>query len=549
MGNQNVLYFATDGDEIGKRHAAALLDDNIEEISRISESITAANEMVQEFFEARGGRKISLGGDEGVFEAPAEAVNDLEQLRKDYEYMIGSTLSIGYGSRPSEAGKALLEAKETGKNKVVQYSDNSEKHSQKIQEERDQESGDSPEQKAILAVTDPIEPSDQVLPEGTDSEENEPTLSEPPKKDNNHGYDSGYKNSEPEARQESYEANDEPRPVIEKPNLKAKPRLPEAVSADYPECDRVMNEEPANPGEEGPMIPKPDPKGYHGQAEGEAPESEAQPREDRPSDLKYLPGDGEQIEPQADMPIEDATSDLAEETEAEDMGADRHCPSCTCDEHGEDIESILDQHLDNAKDFADSIGSGPEDSVEEVLDQHAENHKDMIDGMDSDGVSHPADYDDKQQDMGLSEDEAEEDSSLLNVMNDGLDQHADDIQKEKVINMIGEALEGFKSQKAILDKAKDQAPELYSSCISLLRALIELCSLAGIDGGEAEQEVNEIEGGAVPEEQPGAEQEFPQEEAPQEVPADDSCPNCGHSDKENEQPAVPKEGPFGAPQQ
>jgi len=95
-------------------------------------------------------------------------------------------------------------------------------------------------------------------------------------------------------------------------------------------------------------------------------------------------------------------------------------------------------------------------------------------------------------------------------------------------------LDSFKAQKQILDKAKEQAPQLYDSCLQMLRAMIELCSLAGLDNsGEAEQEVNEIEGQSeIPEEQPGSEQ-MPEEQD------EESCPNCGKPHEEKEKPAAP----------
>ena len=108
-------------------------------------------------------------------------------------------------------------------------------------------------------------------------------------------------------------------------------------------------------------------------------------------------------------------------------------------------------------------------------------------------------------------------------------------KEKKLLNMVGEALDAFKSQKGIMDKAKEQAPGLYDASISLLRAMIELCGLAGIDQSEPEADVNEIEGqGESPEEAPGAEGE-----------SEDSCPNCGHS---KEKPAAPQEGSQEAPQ-
>jgi hypothetical protein len=62
----------------------------------------------------------------------AEFVELLEQLRKDYQYMVQATLSIGYGQTISQAGKALLVAKERGKDQVVQYDESVEQEVQNI---------------------------------------------------------------------------------------------------------------------------------------------------------------------------------------------------------------------------------------------------------------------------------------------------------------------------------------------------------------------------------------------------------------------------------
>ena len=513
--NQNMLIFAGDGDEIGKRHAKAILSDNIDQVREVSEHITAGNDQVRDFVEQHGGQWISGGGDEFSFSAPPEFVDLLEQLRKDYQYMVQATLSIGYGQTISQAGKALLVAKERGKDQVVQYDDQVEQEVQQIEQEGSEP--DSDEHKKIKAVLS-SEPSSNEEPQNT---EQEVESSEPSETDNNRGYDSGYNNSDPEVRDASYQANDLASPSIKKPNLTAQSPIPEAVSADLPESERLMNEELPDPESEPAMEQKPAPKGYDDSSEEGLPQ-------DKPSDIKYT--DNEQVEPQADEPIENATSDLAEETEEEDMGGDKHCPSCTCGAHDEDMESTLDQHLENAKDYEDSIDDGQPSNTDELLDAHLDNSNDMLDTMDDQGISRPADYNEKDGDMGLSEEDAGE-PDLSEVLQGGLDQHADNIQREKVTQMVGEALEGFKSQKKILDKAKEQAPELYSSCINMLKAMIELCSLAGLDNsGEAEQEVNEIEGqGESPEEAPGAEGE--------QAPQDDACPNCGHTQE------APQEAP------
>jgi len=553
MDNQNQVVFAFDGDGIGKRHARAILSDDLDQVSQVSQLITAGNNQIKEFVEANGGRWISGGGDEGSFVAPSDFVNLLEQLRQNYADMVQATLSIGYGQTISQAGKALLAAKSRGKDQIVQYDDSVEQEisdavgnaSDPHEEERKkiadvvgggEDTGEPESVKEGLANQAPDSPNTQgqVLPEGSDSNENEPTESEPPKQDNNHGYDSGYKNSDLKQRDNSYQANDSTPPTIKKPNLIAQPRTFEAVSTDVQESDRKMNEEMPDPKDGEPMDKKPAPKDYRGQAEGSAPQSMAQPQGDKPSDLKY--NDTEQLQPQADIPIENSTSDEAENYEQESMGEAQHCPSCTCDQHGDSAEDLLDQNLDNSKDFEDIIDDGQPKTTTDLLDANLDNQQEMLQDMDPDGTSRPADYNQKQGDLGLSEEDANgSDPDLSEVLQGGLDQHADNIQREKVTQLVGHALEGFKSQKAILDKAKDQAPELYDACISMLRAMIELCSLAGLDNsGETEQEVNEIEGQSEnPEEQPGSE----------EMPSDEACPNCGHPHEKEAAPESAAQSP------
>lgn len=580
---QNSLVFAFDGDEIGKRHAKAILSDNLDKVREVSDHITEGNDYIRQFVESNGGQWVSGGGDEGAFTAPAEFVDLLEQLRKDYEYLVQATLSIGYGETISQAGKALLVAKEHGKDQVVQYDQSMEQELAHIQgEHTDEESEEKKKIKAVLASDESKDEQfeeteteeqtagsanqdsdedegvghDQVLPAGSDKAINEPTLCEPPKYDNNLGYDSGYKDDSPEQREESYQAQDFTSPIIKKPNLTPKPRVEEAVSTDIQEATRPMNTVLPDPKDVEPQDKKQAPKEYHGQAEGDEnmdskkePESMAQPREDKPGTLKY--STGEQGQPSPFVPEENATSDEAEQIESQDMNEDKHCPSCTCSAGDESAENILDQHLDNYKDFTNTIGeggnsgtegaAGQSESTENVLDQHIDNANEMGEMIDDQGVIRPEDYGQKDQDMGLSEEEADGDEPALDeVLRGGLDAHADSIQKEKVLNMVGEALEGFKAQKAILDKAKEQAPELYASCISMLKAMIELCSLAGIDEGQAEQDVNEIEGqGESPEEVPGEEDSQSQEKG---------CPNCGHSSEQQEK-EMPKEASPKSPQQ
>jgi hypothetical protein len=576
MDNKNMFFMSFDADDAGRKIGQAILSDNPDSLREASTRIDHGNEIVSQWALNYGGLQYSSGGDQGVWYLPEEAIKDVENIRKKYESTTGMTLTVGIGETLSNSGKALLAGKMKGKNQVVFYSPELEEEIKQIALKVKEGHGSPEEQKLAESYIEPTQSEDKqkiqevVGSDNSGDHSSNPSANEdgiessPPSSTNlNHGYDSGYNNSDPQQRIESYQEQDMVAPVIRKPNLTDKPRVQEAVTGDVPESSRLMNEKLPDPEDSPAEDQKPDPTNYHGQAEGvpsymqneipeenEAPDSMAQPQ-DKPSDLKYDDENAEQIPPQADIPEENATSDEAMVDEEESMGESRHCPSCTCGAHGEteeDLGSLLDQHLDNAQEFEDSIDDGQPKTTTDLLDAHLDNQQEMLQDMDDQGISRPADYNEKHGDMGLSEDEAAQDGPNLDeVLREGLDSHADSIQREKTVQLVGQALEGFKSQKAILDKAKEQAPELYSSCIDMLRAMIELCSLAGLDNaGEAEQEVNEIEGqGETPEEQPGAE-EMPPEAAPEEK---DACPNCGHPNKEDEEPEMPKEASPKSPQQ
>lgn len=103
-----------------------------------------------------------------------------------------------------------------------------------------------------------------------------------------------------------------------------------------------------------------------------------------------------------------------------------------------------------------------------------------------DNISRPAGYSsDVPGDMGLGEEQSDEAPNLTSLLTEGLDSQAEAIKREKVIQMVGQALEGFKASKKIIERAQSQAPQLYQSSIMMLKAMIEMANLLGLG-----QEVN-----------------------------------------------------------
>jgi hypothetical protein len=116
-----ILFIAADGDNIGKLVGKARLQDNVEEIRRVSSCIDKGNKIFESYALSNGGSVIEAGGDEVLIEIEASALKDLENIRNQYLSATNATVSVGIGKKPSEASKALVVAKLRGRNRSVFY--------------------------------------------------------------------------------------------------------------------------------------------------------------------------------------------------------------------------------------------------------------------------------------------------------------------------------------------------------------------------------------------------------------------------------------------
>lgn len=110
-----------------------------------------------------------------------------------------------------------------------------------------------------------------------------------------------------------------------------------------------------------------------------------------------------------------------------------------------------------------------------------------------DGVSRPGNFQSNVPgDMALDEENVGMAPDLGAVLGEGLDVHADNIQREKVVQMVAQALAGFKECKSIIERAQQQAPQLYTSSIMMLKAMIEMAKMLGLSEQDPAQ--NPLEG-------------------------------------------------------
>jgi hypothetical protein len=117
----NRLFLALDADNAGRNVGQAVLMDDAQMLHDISQKIDAGTNAVKDMILALGGQIISAGGDEMTAMLDPQHESKIEEMRAKYEEITGFSASIGLGNSLSQAGKALIAAKLTGKDKTVRY--------------------------------------------------------------------------------------------------------------------------------------------------------------------------------------------------------------------------------------------------------------------------------------------------------------------------------------------------------------------------------------------------------------------------------------------
>lgn len=432
-----MLILAYDGDNAGRLVGRAILGNDLKALSDVSSRIELGHEIVQDWVTTHGGTVISGGGDEGCFQVPESALEDIERLRQDYAFATNLTMTVGIGQSLSEAGKSLLVGKFRGKNMVVRYDQAVEAEIDQAQKHVEEHTATREEEKLTDAYLKPQD-GDVVPPE-------EDALS-----------------------------------------------APEATGMNPPQLAKP------DPSKEAPLglgVTSVDPTSYN--------------------NTKLDQNTKESVREQQNTPAEAGTENKANVHSEQGMK--------------EIAEAIMaEENQDN--DLMDNIDA-----------------EDLAVGTESvAGTSRPEDYTEHNvpNDMGLAEDAPEAQPDVSEVLKEGLDTHASNMQREKVIDMIGQALAGFKAQKHILERAATRAPELYGSCLAMLKAMIEMSKMLGL--GQQQEQQNPLEDAAAQEMAPEEAEIVDQNEvdAPTEhddcpycKPAEHDCPYCNRDDAQAEAPA------------
>lgn len=134
-------FLCYDGDGIGAKVGRAALSNDVAYLKEISAKIEAGNDLFRGWcLSVLGGDIIGIGGDEGRLSIPVDHIADVAKLKDKYFEITGFTCSIGIGVNISQANKALIVAKNTGKNKITLYSNRVEQQLEQMDEGEKNES-------------------------------------------------------------------------------------------------------------------------------------------------------------------------------------------------------------------------------------------------------------------------------------------------------------------------------------------------------------------------------------------------------------------------
>jgi hypothetical protein len=111
------------------------MSDDPAKVKEVANIIEAGETLIADWVKANGGEMISYGGDEARFYFKDIETKKLEELRAAYAKKTGFTLSVGVGTTLRHGETALIGAKLTGKDKIVEYSEEVEAQVKKLSEE------------------------------------------------------------------------------------------------------------------------------------------------------------------------------------------------------------------------------------------------------------------------------------------------------------------------------------------------------------------------------------------------------------------------------
>lgn len=493
---ENMIFISADGDGIGKKVGRAVIANDIEQLHKISNRIDAAQDFILHWAKHHDGIKISGGGDEFTAAIPKEAIDQLEGLRKDIEHAFGYTISIGVGKNLAQAGTALLVAKLRGKNCIVHFSQEIKQDIQKAKRRVREKRATPDEYKLSEAYlkkaegmndvncpycqqTDGIDPTHCKWCHDLEAQPGEADCPYCAEQEGVSSSDCPFCSENPEGSSDCPFCMDSPAQGQKQPEMMEQDNhaAQQALSTQTAPADDPQEQPDGHQAEQNPKIQSPDSNN------AQAPAGSEQEKQNYAQMGMNPPIAGKPTIGNNSSPVGEGQANPMDNT----AGAPVAPPSAGGDED-EGGDAIMPENA-HSKEALQAIAEQMESETAEGKPDEKQQAQAIDDtaivGSGSEGnISRPEGYEQNTPgDMGLDEQRAEEENpDLSSVLKEGLDSHASDIEKDKVREMVGQALSGFKASKELLERAKEQAPDFYQSSIAMLAAMIKMAEMLGLKG-------------------------------------------------------------------
>lgn len=536
------VFIALNADNVGELIGNHIVNDNHDELSRVSAAIKSAQDMVNRWAESKGGKVVVSSGDESILCIPKQALAELKNIKNQYSQLANTTLTVGVGATMSEASKALIYGKMNDKNQVVHYDPSidaqiaGEEESdedglpspdgieQDGNESEQQESGlaDDPEAAGVDdgngdEDNNPNEIEDQAMAEGGENpadysgnnEEIPDNVDGNGDEDNNPDemYDDGNEPTTQDAEIENELDQDADEALAEEDNMIDQDGDDAQNQPQDQEDDHFQefqdDEIPAEEDESQEFDPS-QPPHEQGMDEEENLEHDAEENEDDEQDSDNIEADEEPAAFGGNTEPEDAdfAEDVAEDVADQDLDA-----QAMGDEQIADDENALQDD----QDFGQEQGEmeGEEDPM-----------------LSQDDVANPAD-----QDPNAPQDEGDDESVMTDMLHANIGDEESEDSDDEVKQDVIESLMSFKQNKQHLEELKQTNPEMYQANIMMLRAMIQMAKKLKMNP-EAGMEDQDMAAQAQDEFPPADENEIAEDESEQ-----DPLPNP-ETAKEKQKPAV-----------
>lgn len=513
----NMLRLTYDGDGCGRKVGRAIIANDEKGLHNISAKIDLGSEIVNHWVSEHGGKKISGGGDEGSFTLPEESAKKIEELREKYYESTGITISVGIGKDLSEAGRSLLSAKFRGKDQTVWYDQDVEKDIENAREKIKEGKATQEEYKLGEAYLEKAESMKKICELHKKEHSKDHTCKLSKSEEGNHAPHTD-KNSDDPCPYCADNENNRTDDCQYCQDLDAQENADGTAGMDDCQACKDYDSSKQNTGgiddcpycqTENITAEQANPSEFPNNSENHECNCPNCPQKDQ-SDLAVEDMGAEHPEncPQCQELYSGAVENQPDQTGQEDPNLQGH-------ETAEEVLNLLDQEPGTGSETPSQAAK----QIDNTEMPQGDQTKDNVSVKDNFGDKQKNDISDS--DKEFAEQGSDQDQpDMASVLQSGLDDHANEQKRQQVLNMVGQTLAGFKANKAALEASKEENQGLYNSCIQMLKSMIELCKLLGLEPKMPESQPQENQPDQLQQSQSSPKPQQSPQKSPSEGPSD-----------------------------